>query len=64
MLVIVKKTQTSVTLEINSEKEYEIIKLSDTNEDRLFKNQKNKMLIYSNLTEEKSSLYKKYFEKL
>ena len=61
-LLIVEKAQVSVTLEINSEKEYEIVELSNTEEDKLFKNQKNKMLIHSNSTREKLSLYKKYSE--
>ena len=63
-LLTVKKTWVSVTSEINSEKEYEIIKLSDTEEDKLSKDQKNKMSIYSDSEGEKSSLYKKYSEKL
>ena len=63
-LSIVKKTQTSVILEINSEKEYEIIKLSNTEADKLSENQKNKILIYSNLKREKLSLYKNYLEEL
>ena len=57
-------TKAPVTLEINSEKEYKIVKLSDTNKEELSKNQKNKLLICFNLKEEKLSLYKKYLEKL
>ena len=59
-----KKTQTPVTLEINSEKEYEIVKLSNTEEDKLSENWENKMLIYFNSIREKLSLYKKYSEEL
>ena len=33
-----KKSQISVTSEINSEKEYKIVKLSDTKEDKLSEN--------------------------
>ena len=49
VLTIVKKTQTSVTLEINSKKEYEIVKSSDIKDDKLSEDQKNKMSIYFNL---------------
>ena len=63
-LSIVEKTQASVTSEINSEKEYEIVKILETEEDKLSEDQKNKILIHLNLKEEKSSLYKKYLEKL
>ena len=62
-LSIIEKTQASVTLEINSEKEYKIVKSSDINKE-LSENQKNKMSIYSDLQREKSSLYKKYLKKL
>ena len=37
---------------------------SDTKEDKLSKNQKNKMLIHSDSEREKPSLYKKYSEEL
>ena len=42
-----KNSQVSVASEIDSEKEYKIVRLSDTDKDELFKNQKNKILIYS-----------------
>ena len=62
--LIVKKTQTPVTSEINSEKEYKIVKLLDTEKEKLSENQKNKMIICFNLKRQKSSLYKKYLEEL
>ena len=34
----VKRSQVSVTLKINSEKEYEIVKLSNINKDKLSEN--------------------------
>ena len=43
----VEKAQAPVTLKINSEEEYEIVESSDTEKDKLFKNQKNKMSVYS-----------------
>ena len=43
VLSIVEKTQISIILEINSEKKYEIVKLSDINKDKLSEDQKNKM---------------------
>ena len=64
MLTIVEKTHISVTSEINNEKEYEIVKLSNTDKSELSKNQKNKMSICSDSVREKSSLYKKYSEEL
>ena len=59
-----KRTQVSVISDINSEKKYEIVKLSDTEEDKLSVNQKNRMLIHSDSKREKLSLYKKYSEEL
>ena len=64
MLVIVEKTYTSVVSEIDNEKEYEIVKLSDTNKDKSSKNQKNKISICSDSIERKLSLYKKYLKEL
>ena len=40
------------------------MKSSDTEEDKLSKNQKDKMSVYSNLLREKTPLYKRYSEKL
>ena len=59
-----KKTQVSIISEINSEKKYKIVKLSDTKEDKLSEDQKNRMSIHSDSKKEKSSLYKKYLEEL
>ena len=59
-----KKTWVSVISEINSEKKYKIVKLSNTEEDELSEEQKNRMLIYSDSKGEKLSLYKKYSEEL
>ena len=59
-----KKTQVSVTSEINSKEKYKIVKLLDTEKDKLSQNQKNKMLIYSDSERRKLSLYKKYLEEL
>ena len=59
-----KRSQVSITSEINSEKEYKIVKSSNINKDKLSENQKNKMLICSNLEREKLSLHKKYSEEL
>ena len=61
---IVKETYALVTSEINSEKENKIVKSSDTDEEELSKNQKNKMSIHSDSTEETFSLYKRYLKKL
>ena len=61
---MMKKSQASVTSEIDSEKEYEIVKLSGTKENKLSEDQKNKMSICSDSKREKSSLYKKYLEEL
>ena len=64
MLSTVEITHAPVTLEINSEKENKIVKSSDTEEDELSKNQKNKISIHSDSNKEKSPLYKKYLEEL
>ena len=64
VLAIVKEIYALVISEINSEKEYKIVKSSDTDEEELSKNQKNKMSIHSDSIEETSSLYKKYLKKL
>ena len=59
---MIEITYVSVISEIYSEKEYEIVNSLDTEEDKLSKNQKNKMSIYSDSNKEKSSLCKKYLE--
>ena len=64
VLSTVEQTHAPVISEINSEKEYEIVKSSDTEEGELSENQKNKILIHSDSVREKSPLYTVYLEKL